>query len=118
MSNLALRVLTAVVALPLVGALVAWREPLGFGVLVLGVAAPTRLCGRRRRRARGGALSAARALARLGARGPRRGVDGRAARARRSPGRGCAARAGRLRRHLSRRPADVARAAASRRRAR
>jgi len=39
MSNLALRVLTAVVALPLVGALVAWREPLGFGVLVLVVAA-------------------------------------------------------------------------------
>jgi phosphatidate cytidylyltransferase len=39
MSNLALRVLTAVVALPLVGALVVWREPLGFGVLVLVVAA-------------------------------------------------------------------------------
>jgi phosphatidate cytidylyltransferase len=39
MSNLALRVLTAVVALPLVGALVVWREPLGFGVLVLAVAA-------------------------------------------------------------------------------
>jgi phosphatidate cytidylyltransferase len=39
MSNLALRVLTAVVALPLVGALVVWREPLGFGVLVLIVAA-------------------------------------------------------------------------------
>ncbi|HVR02778.1 MAG TPA: hypothetical protein VMT47_11650, partial [Polyangia bacterium] len=38
MSNLALRVLTAVVALPLVGALVVWREPLGFGVLVLVVA--------------------------------------------------------------------------------
>jgi phosphatidate cytidylyltransferase len=39
MSNLALRVLTAVVALPLVGALIVWREPLGFGVLVLVVAA-------------------------------------------------------------------------------
>jgi phosphatidate cytidylyltransferase len=39
MSNLALRVLTAVVALPLVGALIAWREPLGFGVFVLVVAA-------------------------------------------------------------------------------
>jgi phosphatidate cytidylyltransferase len=39
MSNLALRVLTAVVALPVVGALVLWREPLGFGVLVLCVAA-------------------------------------------------------------------------------
>jgi len=39
MSNLALRALTAVVALPLVGALVFWREPLGFGVLVLVVAA-------------------------------------------------------------------------------
>jgi phosphatidate cytidylyltransferase len=39
MSNLALRVLTAVVALPLVAALVVWREPLGFGVLVLVVAA-------------------------------------------------------------------------------
>jgi phosphatidate cytidylyltransferase len=38
MSNLALRVLTAAVALPLVGALVAWREPLGFGVFVLVVA--------------------------------------------------------------------------------
>jgi phosphatidate cytidylyltransferase len=38
MSNLALRVLTAVVALPLVGALVFWREPLGFGILVLIVA--------------------------------------------------------------------------------
>src|SRR5258708_3228599 len=39
MSNLALRVLTAVVALPLVGALIAWREPLGFGSLVLVVSA-------------------------------------------------------------------------------
>ena len=39
MSNLALRVVTAVVALPLVGALISWREPLGFGVLVLVVAA-------------------------------------------------------------------------------
>lgn len=39
MSNLALRVLTAVVALPLVGALIAWREPLGFGGLVMLVAA-------------------------------------------------------------------------------
>jgi phosphatidate cytidylyltransferase len=38
MSNLALRVLTAVVALPLLGALVFWQEPLGFGVLVLVVA--------------------------------------------------------------------------------
>jgi phosphatidate cytidylyltransferase len=38
MSNLALRVLTAVVALPLLGALVFWREPLGFGVLVIVVA--------------------------------------------------------------------------------
>src|SRR5579863_8208248 len=38
MSNLALRVLTAVVALPLVGALIVWREPLGFGVLILVVA--------------------------------------------------------------------------------
>jgi phosphatidate cytidylyltransferase len=38
MSNLALRVLTAVVALPLVAALIAWREPLGFGGLVLVVA--------------------------------------------------------------------------------
>jgi phosphatidate cytidylyltransferase len=37
-SNLALRVLTAVVALPLLGALVFWREPLGFGALVLVVA--------------------------------------------------------------------------------
>lgn len=35
MSNLALRVLTAVVALPLVGALIAWREPIGFGICVL-----------------------------------------------------------------------------------
>jgi phosphatidate cytidylyltransferase len=39
MSNLALRVLTAAVGLPLVLALVAWREPLGFGLLVLLVAA-------------------------------------------------------------------------------
>jgi phosphatidate cytidylyltransferase len=39
-SNLALRVLTAVVALPLVGALIMWREqPLGFGLLVVVVAA-------------------------------------------------------------------------------
>jgi phosphatidate cytidylyltransferase len=38
MSNLALRVLTAVVALPLVGALIFWREPLGFGILVVIVA--------------------------------------------------------------------------------
>jgi phosphatidate cytidylyltransferase len=35
MSNLALRALTAVVALPLVGALIFWSEPLGFGFLVL-----------------------------------------------------------------------------------
>jgi phosphatidate cytidylyltransferase len=34
MSNLALRLLTAVVALPLVAVLVAWREPLGFGALM------------------------------------------------------------------------------------
>jgi phosphatidate cytidylyltransferase len=39
MSNLALRVLTAVVALPLLAALIVWREPLGFGLLVLVVAA-------------------------------------------------------------------------------
>jgi phosphatidate cytidylyltransferase len=38
-SNLALRVLTAVVALPLVGALILWREPLGFGIFVLVVGA-------------------------------------------------------------------------------
>jgi phosphatidate cytidylyltransferase len=38
MSNLALRVLTAVVALPLLGALVFWQEPMGFGVLVIVVA--------------------------------------------------------------------------------
>jgi phosphatidate cytidylyltransferase len=38
MSNLALRVLTAVIALPLLAALVAWREPLGFGTFVLVVA--------------------------------------------------------------------------------
>ena len=35
MSNLALRALSAVVALPLLGALVLWRQPLGFGALVL-----------------------------------------------------------------------------------
>jgi phosphatidate cytidylyltransferase len=39
MSNLALRILTAVILLPLVGALIAWREPLGFGIFVLVVAA-------------------------------------------------------------------------------
>jgi phosphatidate cytidylyltransferase len=39
MSNLALRVLTAAILLPLVGALIAWREPLGFGSLVLLVSA-------------------------------------------------------------------------------
>src|SRR5215467_11050037 len=38
MSNLALRVLTAVVALPLLGALIVWQEPLGFGLLVIVVA--------------------------------------------------------------------------------
>jgi phosphatidate cytidylyltransferase len=38
MSNLALRVLTAVVALPLLGALIFWSEPLGFGILVVIVA--------------------------------------------------------------------------------
>jgi phosphatidate cytidylyltransferase len=38
MSNLVLRVLTAVVGLPLVAALVLWRQPLGFGALVLLVA--------------------------------------------------------------------------------
>ncbi len=47
MSNLALRVLTALVGLPLVAALVLWREPRGFGALVLVVAALalTELCG-------------------------------------------------------------------------
>src|SRR5690349_17530078 len=39
MSNLALRALTAVVGLPLVAALVLWREPRGFGALVLLVCA-------------------------------------------------------------------------------
>jgi phosphatidate cytidylyltransferase len=39
MSNLALRILTAVVALPLVAVLISWREPLGFGALVMVVAA-------------------------------------------------------------------------------
>ncbi|HVZ71603.1 MAG TPA: phosphatidate cytidylyltransferase [Polyangia bacterium] len=39
MSNLALRVLTGIVALPLTFALVFWREPLGFGALVLVIAA-------------------------------------------------------------------------------
>src|SRR6516164_2635202 len=39
MSNLALRVITAVIGLPVVIALVAWREPLGFALLVLVVAA-------------------------------------------------------------------------------
>jgi phosphatidate cytidylyltransferase len=38
MSNLVLRVLTAVILLPLVGALIAWREPMGFGAFVLVVA--------------------------------------------------------------------------------
>jgi len=38
MSNLALRALSAVVALPLVAALVLWVPPLGFGMLVLLVA--------------------------------------------------------------------------------
>lgn len=35
MSNLAARVLSALVALPLVAALILWREPLGFSALVL-----------------------------------------------------------------------------------
>ncbi len=39
MSNLALRALSALVLLPLVGALILWREPLGFGALVVLVAA-------------------------------------------------------------------------------
>jgi phosphatidate cytidylyltransferase len=39
MSNLALRLLTAAVALPLLAALVAWREPLGFGSLLIVVVA-------------------------------------------------------------------------------
>jgi phosphatidate cytidylyltransferase len=38
MSNLALRVITAAVALPILAALVAWREPLGFGALTVLVA--------------------------------------------------------------------------------
>jgi phosphatidate cytidylyltransferase len=38
MSNLALRALTALVALPLIALLVLWREPLGFGALVWVVA--------------------------------------------------------------------------------
>jgi phosphatidate cytidylyltransferase len=38
MSNLVLRILTAVIALPLVGALIMWREPMGFGAFVLVVA--------------------------------------------------------------------------------
>jgi phosphatidate cytidylyltransferase len=39
MSNLALRLLTAAVGLPLVAVLVFWREPLGFGALMTLVAA-------------------------------------------------------------------------------
>jgi phosphatidate cytidylyltransferase len=39
MSNLALRALSAVLLLPLLGALVLWREPLGFGALVVLVSA-------------------------------------------------------------------------------
>jgi phosphatidate cytidylyltransferase len=39
MSNLAARVLSALVALPLVAALILWREPLGFSVLVLAITA-------------------------------------------------------------------------------
>jgi phosphatidate cytidylyltransferase len=39
MSNLALRALTAVVALPLLAVLILWRQPLGFGALVMIVAA-------------------------------------------------------------------------------
>jgi phosphatidate cytidylyltransferase len=38
MSNLAQRALSAIVALPLLGALIWWRQPLGFGVLVLVIA--------------------------------------------------------------------------------
>ncbi len=37
--NLLLRVASAAVALPILGALVLWREPLGFGILSLAVAA-------------------------------------------------------------------------------
>jgi phosphatidate cytidylyltransferase len=39
MSNLTARALTAAVALPLVAALIVWRQPLGFGILVLLIAA-------------------------------------------------------------------------------
>jgi len=39
MSNLALRALSALILLPLLGALVLWHEPLGFGALVVLVAA-------------------------------------------------------------------------------
>jgi phosphatidate cytidylyltransferase len=39
MSNLALRALSAVVALPLLAALILWHQPLGFGALVVLVAA-------------------------------------------------------------------------------
>ena len=35
MSNLALRALSALVLLPVVGALILWHEPLGFGALVV-----------------------------------------------------------------------------------
>src|SRR4051795_10002216 len=35
MSNLALRALSALVLLPVLGALILWEQPLGFGVLVL-----------------------------------------------------------------------------------
>ncbi|HEY5091570.1 MAG TPA: phosphatidate cytidylyltransferase, partial [Polyangia bacterium] len=39
MSNLALRALSALIILPLLGALVLWHQPLGFGALVVLVAA-------------------------------------------------------------------------------
>ena len=35
MSNLALRALSGLVLLPVVGALILWQQPLGFGALVL-----------------------------------------------------------------------------------
>ena len=38
MSNLVQRILSGVVALPLLGLLILWRQPLGFGVLVLVIA--------------------------------------------------------------------------------
>ena len=135
MSNLVQRVLSGVVALPLLGLLILWRQPLGFGVLVLVIAGlalheylaitlpgtSLRLralliaIGRRAQRR---AVPGCRAWACLGRRGVHRGHHHRPARPRRDQRRRGAAGLRGVRRLLPGRADRAARDPAARRRLR